>query len=291
MRPIFILCLSGLILCTSFTRKKKNKPALPAEFVFIQGGLTRLSAHEDSSEKVRVDPFYISRYEVSNAAYRQFYNEVAASLSSGEKDAIACDTTAWTRAFSYGGQMEKNYFNSKDYDHYPVVNISYEGAVRYCSWLQQKIQFASPGFIIEVKLPSRAQWIWAAMGNRREAMFPWANYYLRNRKGEALCNYKQVNDNAVYRNRQTGKAEVAEAIGFTPTSLFTTPVKSFTPNDYGLYNMCGNAAEMITEKGICVGGSWNDFGGDIQIRAWQSYKGPVPTVGFRPVILITEKQP
>jgi hypothetical protein len=53
--------------------------------------------------------------------------------------------------------------------------------------------------------------------------------------------------------------------------------------------MCGNAAEMINEKGIAVGGSWNDYGGDIHILSFTNYKGPAPTVGFRPVILVREK--
>jgi sulfatase modifying factor 1 len=290
MRPVYILCLLGLILCASFTAKKKSKPALPSEFVFIPGGMMWASTHGDSSERVRVDPFYTSRYEITNASYRQFYNEVAGSLSREEREAIACDTAAWTRSFAYGGQMEKYYFNNKDYNHYPVVNISYEGAVGYCSWLQQKIQLANPGFMIEVKLPSRDQWIWAAMGNRSQAMFPWANYYLHNHKGEPLCNYRKVNEFAIYRNRKTGRTEVADSMGLVQTPPFTMPVKSFTPNDFGLYNMCGNAAEMIAEKGICVGGSWNDYGGDIQIRAASAYEGPVPTVGFRPIILVTEKQ-
>ena len=121
-------------------------------------------------------------------------------------------------------------------------------------------------------------------------MFPWGNYYLRNKKGEPMCNFKKVNDGSIYRNRQTGKPEIAEFKGAGDTKYYTATVKSFIPNDYGLYNMCGNAAEMVEEKGKAAGGSWNDFGGDIHIRAEANYSMSSPTVGFRPLIVVKEKK-
>ena len=105
-----------------------------------------------------------------------------------------------------------------------------------------------------------------------------------------MCNFKRIDDGAIYRNRITGKPEVAERpVEYSQTSYYTATVKSFYPNDYGLYNMCGNAAEMIIEKGIAMGGSWNDYGGDVQIRAEAKHQGSAPTVGFRPMIRMTEK--
>ena len=105
-----------------------------------------------------------------------------------------------------------------------------------------------------------------------------------------MCNFKRVNDGAIYRNRITGRPEVAEGAGeYSRTSFYTANAKSFYPNDYGLYNMCGNAAEMISEKGIAMGGSWNDYGADVHIKAEATYKGSAPTVGFRPIIKVSEK--
>ena len=52
--------------------------------------------------------------------------------------------------------------------------------------------------------------------------------------------------------------------------------------------MCGNVAEMIVEKGIGMGGSWNDYGGDVHIRAAVNYQTAAPTIGFRPLIIIKE---
>ena len=40
---------------------------------------------------------------------------------------------------------------------------------------------------------------------------------------------------------------------------YTSPVRSFPPNDFGLYDMSGNAAEWVEESGIVRGGSWNVY--------------------------------
>ena len=44
---------------------------------------------------------------------------------------------------------------------------------------------------------------------------------------------------------------------------------------------------MIREKGICMGGSWNDYGGDVHICSEATYERSAPTVGFKPVITVT----
>jgi formylglycine-generating enzyme required for sulfatase activity len=232
---------------------------------------------------------------VSNLQYREFYKEVAANLSQSEKEKIACDTLGWRQELTYNEPMVEYYYQHPAFNNYPAVNISYEGADAYCKWLQLKIASNNPDFEIEVKLPDKIEWIYAAQGGRSQAMFPWGNYYLRNKKGEFMCNFRKVGDGAIYRNRITGKPEVAESTvvstgGLNDRAYYTAEVKSFYPNDYGLYNMCGNAAEMISEKGIAMGGSWNDYGGDVHIQAQTAYRNSTPTVGFRPVIVVKQKE-
>lgn len=47
---------------------------------------------------------------------------------------------------------------------------------------------------------------------------------------------------------------------------------------------------MIQERGICMGGSWDDYGGDVTTRSEANYKEPAPTIGLRPVIIVSEKK-
>ena len=53
--------------------------------------------------------------------------------------------------------------------------------------------------------------------------------------------------------------------------------------------MCGNVAEMISEKGIALGGSWKDTGYDVRIESTANYTEPSPTVGFRPMMTFIAK--
>ncbi len=299
MRYLLLSCAFALFILSSFGTGRKNKLRLPEEFVEIPGGQFHLthpgkniksSNTTDSVKLITVAGFFMSKYEVSNQQYRQFFAEVAPGLTEAERASFACDTSGWDMPISYDEPLKKYYYTHPAYSNFPVVNVSYEGAAKYCRWLEQKIQNDNPAFEIEVKLPSKEEWIWAAMGGRKQAMFPWGNYYLRNRKGEPMCNFRVVNDGAIYRNRITGKAEVAEPGLPSRVNVFTATVKSFYPNDYRLYNMCGNAAEIIGEKGIAMGGSWNDFGGDVHIRAEGKYERSSPAVGFRPIVIVKEKK-
>ncbi len=282
MRTYNLFALFFLIL-VSFQSGPKDKLKLPTDFVRIPEGRFMLTP---DTNRIQVASFYMSKFEVSNRQYREFFKEVSLHMNATEKATIACDSAGWSREFKDADPMKAHYFSNPAFDQYPVVNISYEGASAYCKWLEEKIQVNNPQFEIEVRLPSRNEWIWAAMGGRSQAMFPWGQYYLRNKKGEPMCNFKVVKDQYIYRSRSTGKVEVAEPIG---TRTYTSTIKSFPPNDFGLYNMCGNAAEMVQEKGKAVGGSFDDYGGNIQIRAEASYDQPSPTIGFRPIIIIKKK--
>lgn len=306
MKTLLISCATLFLLLSAFNTKKKTKLKLPEEFTWIPAKsyytataeedpyyyrMSKTKQTKDSTKIMSISGFYMSKYEVSNLQYRQFYNEVSPGLTDEEKSKIVCDTLGWRQTLSYGEPMVEFYYRHPGYNNFPVANISHEGAVKYCEWLQEKLQKENPGFDIEVKLPEKRQWTYAAMGGRSLAMYPWSNFYLRNKKGELLCNFRRVGDESIVRNKKTGDAEVKDrnAYSTSGTAFYTAEVKSFYPNDYGLYNMCGNVAEMITEKGIAMGGSWDDYGGDVTTRAEAAYESSAPTVGFRLIIKVTEK--
>lgn len=84
---------------------------------------------------------------------------------------------------------------------------------------------------------------------------------------------------------------VSESItgGLHDMAFYTAPVNSFFPNAIGLYNMSGNAAEMISVKGCTKGGSWNSLGGEIRIAYRLIFLQPSPEVGFRVFMKILEQ--
>ena len=69
---------------------------------------------------------------------------------------------------------------------------------------------------------------------------------------------------------------------------YTYMAKGHYPNEFGLYNVCGNVAEMVDERGIAYGGSFLDPGYDIRIDSETHYDAPSPKVGFR-VIAVKKK--
>jgi len=100
-------------------------------------------------------------------------------------------------------------------NHYPVVHVSWFDAVAYCRWSN-------------TCLPTEAQWEYAARGGLRDCNFPWGNDELIDSRYQA--NY-----------RQHGAA--IDSDGFARLS----PVKTYGPSSFGLYDMCGNVAEWCAD--------------------------------------------
>ena len=102
-----------------------------------------------------------------------------------------------------------------------------------------------------------------------------------------MANYSQVGDQNIVRD-DSGKVQMASEDEWLHTNLtghlILAPAKSYEPNGYGLYNMSGNCAEIVTQSNEVMGGSWRSTGGDIKVTSSRPYKGAHPTIGFRPVV-------
>lgn len=102
-------------------------------------------------------------------------------------------------------------------DH-PVVQIAWEDAQAYARWAGKR-------------LPTEAEWEWAARGGRENMVYPWGNEAVD--AGEAKANFWQ--GLFPYEN------EIRD--GFATTA----PVGRYAPNDYGLYDMAGNVWEWCAD--------------------------------------------
>ncbi len=102
-------------------------------------------------------------------------------------------------------------------DH-PVVHVSWDDAKAYCKYLNKR-------------LPTEAEWEWAARGDLENNIYPWGNEPAN--EGQIKANTWQ--GNFPYNNTLLDKY------------FYTSPVGTFAPNGYGLYDMAGNVWEWVAD--------------------------------------------
>ena len=208
------------------------------------------------------------------------------------------DTTVWIRDFkySYNEPMHNDYFWHDAYTEYPVVGVTWHQAKAFCDWrTKTKNDYQKTkkklSFVPEFRLPTEAEWEFAARGGLQSAMYPWGGPYTKNDRGCFMANFKPMR----------GDYAVDQA-------LYTVEANAYDPNGYNLYNMAGNVSEWIDssyepeayefsstmnpnvndiENQIKVvrGGSWKDVKYFLQVstRDYENANKPRSYIGFRTV--------
>ncbi len=149
-------------------------------------------------------------------------------------------------------------------DDAPVVNVSYEDAESYASWLSRKTGR-------RYRLPSEAEWPALALGGR-VFRYPWGD---RMEGGRANC--------LTCGGRWAGRR--------------ASPVRSFPPNALGLYDAVGNVAQWLAPGGgaphrcrarfaAIAGASWADPATFLDVREMTCFPRVLrdDTIGFRVMV-------
>ena len=143
------------------------------------------------------------------------------------------DTLCWIAdyTYSFNDPLTEKYFWHPAYDHYPVVGVNWKQARAFCVWRTQLLNNAlrrKKGGVdlSEFRLPTEAEWEWAARGGNQLNPYPWGGPYTRNARGCFLANFKPLRGNYI-----------------ADGGLRTVVVAHYPPNDFDLYDMAGNVAE------------------------------------------------
>jgi len=213
---------------------------------------------EKPRHQVKLDAFNMGRTEITNRQYLAFL------LDTGH-------------ARPKDPEFAKSYL--MDFPNLPVVNVSYDDAIAFCEW-------ASGKYGVTVRLPTEAEWEYAAIGGRHELPLAWGSMDLT-----GMARYK----------------------GNAPFGVRTVSTDAYPPNSYGLYNMSGNVWEWMQDfysrdyyvtspirspkgpasgaKHSIRGGSWANDGATLRVtrRASRNPGDHSDQVGFR--VVVTPEKP
>ena len=206
--------------------------------VLIPGGTFRMGSEDGEADEkpvheVTVDKFYLSKYEVTVREFKTFIEETG-TRTDAEKEGYSyiwvSDKWAKMNGINWRHDCEGNRRSESEYNH-PVIHVSWNDAVAYCKWRSDKT-----GKIY--RLPSEAEWEFAAGNGARHTKYSWGN-------GDPNGKYGgNVTDES---KSPTGSSWSIKFDGYNDDYWYTAPIGSYNPNDFGLFDMTGNVWEWCND--------------------------------------------
>jgi sulfatase modifying factor 1 len=229
---------------------------------------------------VTLSSFYMDETEVKNVDYREYLfwlRRVYKDYPEVFRRALP-DTLVWRSPMGFNDPYVQYYFRHPSYNTYPVVGVSwikandfclndknfnteaylaglYEGVVNQLreslnpNQTERRTNFEDGILLPSYRLPTEAEWEFAAYalrGNTFEEriyerrIYPWDGHNVRNAalksRGEMMANFVR------------GRGDLMGVAGsLNDNGSITVDVKSYWPNDYGLYCMAGNVNEWVQD--------------------------------------------
>lgn len=234
------------------------------------------------------DRLYAGETEVTNSQYELFLADLLSNRDFDQLERCRIGKTDWRSLLPEAlrhlpdAMLFKN--GHPDGPNMPVQNISFDAAQHYCDWITQVYNAAAGKKKfkkVRFRLPSPEEWSLAAAAGRKDVPYPWGGYFVRNSKGCYLLNINAT--------EPCGDCPDDKDSGANDGGFFTVPAASYFPNDFDLYCMSGNVAEMTGTPGVSMGGSFQDIPYYAQIQTQGKYSGPSPTLGFRVFMEVIEE--
>lgn len=225
---------------------------------FLMGNDHQMSQpNERPAHKVRLTGFWMDVHDVTNAEFRRFVDSTGyvttaeqkprwedlrpqlppgtprpddSALVAGAMVFVGTETEVSLRDYSRWWRFVPGAnwrhpqgpgSNIDGKDEHPVVQVSYEDAQAYAKWAGKR-------------LPTEAEWEFAARGGYEQATYSWGNELQP--QGQAMANIWDTRQQQPFPVVKDEKVQVG-----------TTPVGSYAPNGYGLYDMAGNVWQWTAD--------------------------------------------
>ncbi len=209
------------------------------EMVYVQGGTFQMGSEIGNSDEmpvhtVMVNGFYMGKYDVTVAQFKQFIDKTGYMTDADKLGG----SYFWDKLKSkYELKSEVNWRcdakgnirPESEYGH-PVIHVSWNDANEFCNWMTEKTGN-------KYRLPTEAEWEYAAGNGWKHTKYSWGNDGPCGKKGGNIAD-------------ESAKKEFKHWTifdGFEDGYIYTAPVGSYSPNDFGLYDMTGNVWEWCND--------------------------------------------